>query len=384
MQEEPGQPPEQDGIPPTEWPDEATSAPPKKANGSAGPPVLDFPVTWLDAAQLDLTSRPLVKGLIEQASFNVIFGPSGSGKSFFTADICQHIVTGQPWRGKRVRQSLVVYVASEAGASILKRFVGWRDHRLSETAQSVPLAILTRGPNLLDVLQRKTLIDQLQRLQDHAQLELGNVVFDTLSRSIPGGDENSAQDMTLAVVAADEIRAHLHAATTYVHHSGKDPEKGARGHSALFAAADLVLRVQDHCATIDKVRDGVSGERFPFSLEPIELGTDADGETVFTCLINVADHGSAPKRPPITGANQKLVFDLIHSLMPAFGQALPETSTIPKGIRAITYDELCEAAITKQPGKEAFRVREAVTTALTGLQGKGVVGVHKTHVWLNR
>jgi RecA-family ATPase len=165
-----------------------------------------FPAVWVSDAALDLTVRPILKGLIDPGAFVVVYGPSGSGKSFFTADIAQHIATGAQWRGRRVTQGLVVYVASEAGSSILKRFVGWRDNRMGDAASRLPLVVLTRGPNLLDDLALMHLKGQLEQLQQEAQLPLALVVFDTLSRSIPGGDENNAEDMTKAISAADDIR----------------------------------------------------------------------------------------------------------------------------------------------------------------------------------
>ena len=274
------------------WPPGATTNRPKPD---------DFPVTWISDAKLNLDARPVIKGLVEQGSFVVIYGPSGSGKSFFTADIAQHIATGQAWRGRKCPQALVVYVASEAGASILKRFIAWRDNRLGEASARTPLAVLTRAPNLLASVDVEKLVDLITALQQEAGLPIGLVIFDTLSRSIPGGDENKAEDMTMAVKAADILRDQFKCATAYVHHTGKDPDKGARGHSALFAAADVVLRVLDGCATVEKIRDGVSGERFGFTLEPIEIGQDADGDAVITCLLNMADAGAeGPKRsaPP--------------------------------------------------------------------------------------
>ena len=132
----------------TGFPPEATAQKlVKKSNGEYQP---TYPAVWVSDAKLELNSRYLVKGLIDQASFTLIYGPAGSGKSFFTADIAQSVATGRAWRGHRVNKSLVVYVASEAGSSILKRFIGWREKRLVDAQERVPLVVLTRGPSLLE------------------------------------------------------------------------------------------------------------------------------------------------------------------------------------------------------------------------------------------
>ena len=350
-----------------------------------------FPSHWIGSASVDLTSRPLVKGLLEESSFNVIYGASGSGKSFATADLCQHIAQGKQWRGRATRQCLVVYVASEAGASILKRFVGWRDNVLGDAAdtspQAIPLAILTRGPNLLDADGIKDLALHITELEAACGHKCGLVVFDTLSRSIPGGDENSAKDMTSAVKAADRLREVFGCATIYVHHSGKDADKGARGHSSLFAACDLVIQVSKleraHAAKVEKVRDGVSGETFAFCLLPVDLGEDPDGDMLKTCIVETADASTAPKDPlRRMGKNQRVVYPLLQALMASKAQFPPETSAIPKGVRAVTFTDLCDAAMPKFPGKEPRRVREAVSQVVTDLQAAKIIGVHNDLLWI--
>ena len=367
-------------MPPPDFPPEATPERSKKnGNGEAHP---EFPYVWVNDAKLDLSINPIVKGLIEPGSFTLIYGPSGSGKSFFTADLAQHIATGQNWRGRKVEQVMVVYVASEAGASILKRFVAWRDNRIGEASGPIPLAILTRGPNLLQTVDVEHLILQLKAMQAHCGRRVGFVIFDTLSRSIPGGDENTAEDMTMIVRAADILRDEFGCATTYVHHTGKDPSKGARGHSSLFAAADLVMCVEDKAATVEKVRDGVSGERFAFGLQPVEIGIDQDGDMVYSCLLQASDQpASQSKRAEPQGKNQKILIKEARTLA-IDGNISAGSSEIPQGVRLIRFPDLVERALPKFPGIEPFRARARISEAVVALQASGHFGVHGELIWL--
>lgn len=343
----------------------------------------NYPHTWVSDAAIELDRRYLVKGLIDQGSFILIYGPSGSGKSFFTADIAQAIATGREWRGRKVNKSLVVYVASEAGSSILKRFVGWRENRVTEALGAIPLAVLTRGPNLIANTQVERLREDLAQLQDEAKLPLGLVIFDTLSRSMPGGDENNAEDMTEVISAADYFRDTFKSATAFVHHSGKDIDKGARGHSSLFAASDCVLRVSDGLASVEKVRDGVAGEQFPFVLERIVLGKDSDGDDVSTCLLNeVSEHSPADRSKVGLGKNQRPILDALRQLVSDKGIASPGTSAIPKAVLVVSFEELCKRIEPKHPGKKPWQVKKAVGEAITGLENSGHVGVHGDSVWL--
>lgn len=310
----------------------------------------------------------------------VIYGPSGSGKSFFTADIAQHIATGAPWRGRKVTRGLVVYVASEAGASILKRFVAWRDNRISETLESIPLAILTRGPNLIAGTDFEILAAQLTAMQQETSLPLMMVVFDTLSRSMPGGDENNAEDMTRAVRSADHLRDQFNCATVFVHHSGKDSTQGARGHSSLFAAADLVLRVVDKQAAVEKIRDGVAGEQFGFALTMVEIGRDADGDPVTTCLLDQSDATPRKRSAEPLGKNQRIVLKEIRVLS-ADAQPVSGTSEIPPNARPVRFEDLAGRAVNRFPGMARAKARGRISDALTSLQASGHIGVHGELIW---
>ncbi len=354
----------------------------RKANGDAQHKPA-FPLTWVDEAQLDLDRKALVKGLLDLGGFALIYGPSASGKSFFTADLAQQIATAQPWRGRKVTPGLVVYIAAEAGRSILQRFIGWRDNRMGEAAEQIPLAVITKGPSVLMKQDQVALAEQLRDLEIQCALPLVLVVFDTLSRSIPGGDENESRDMTEVIGFADYLRETFGTATAFVHHSGKDATRGARGHSALFAAADLVMLIDNHQATVEKCRDGVAGEKFPFALEPIDLGVDEDGDPIMTCLLSHTDESGIPtKRKPPTGRNQKLILSIALDLVAESGKPAPGTSAIPAGAKTITYTALVERTLPKLPGLEAFTARQRIAAATHSLRDAGFLGLHGDLVWL--
>ncbi|GMR20198.1 MAG: hypothetical protein BMS9Abin36_0793 [Gammaproteobacteria bacterium] len=298
-----------------------------------------FPYIWFDRIAEYVPADYLIKGLIDRQSCGVVYGPAGSGKTFFGIDMAAHIATGMQWRDKRVRQGLVVYVAAEAGASILRRFTAWRDRHLGESFEDrVPLGIITKGINLLDQEAVAELLGELEQIAEEAGLPLALVVFDTLSRSIPGGDENSPRDMTSAIHAADMIRDRLGAATLFVHHSGKDSTKGARGHSALFAAADTVIAINDHIATVEKSRDGETGADFGFKLDVVGMGQDTDGDPITTCVIVPTDAAPKKQRKKTLPGAAQVALKALHEAIADHGQRMPETGTIPAGVHAVDLD----------------------------------------------
>jgi RecA-family ATPase len=100
------------------------------------------------------------------------------------------------------------------------------------------------------------------------------VIIDTFARAIPGGNENDALDVGIAVAGADRIRAETGAAVGFVHHAGKDPTKGARSSSALRAATDTEIKIEGitgtRTATVTKQRDLESGRRCPLISRPLK------------------------------------------------------------------------------------------------------------------
>jgi len=348
---------------------------------------LTFPHVWVGEIEINLTSTDFVKGVIGKLANVLVYGPSGDGKTFWTMDLLWHIALGITWRDRRAREeALCVYVAAEAGASIARRFVALREQCLPADHEGhIPLAVITRGANLLHRAEVDALIAELRTIVDEAGMPLGVVVFDTLSRSTPGGDENSAEDMTRTIAAADRIRGELRATVVFVHHSGKDTGKGARGHSSLYAAADTVICVQDKCATIEKSRDGSSGEQFPFALDVVDLGHDGDGDPVTTCIVRHLNSGHAASKAVRLTDAEKIALDALKNAIADSGEELPTTSSIPGGRRGVRLDTW-RGVFYRQYGEDEDRSNEAAKKAFKrareGLLGDKLIGISSPWVWL--
>ena len=72
----------------------------------------------------------------------------------------------------------------------------------------------------VDVNKICDLCDEIKRLHG----DIAMIVVDTLSRSMPAGDENSPASATAVISAVDKIRATTSAHLMLVHHSGKNLE----------------------------------------------------------------------------------------------------------------------------------------------------------------
>lgn len=235
----------------------------------------------------EFTSRPapswIVKGVLPRAELVVLFGESGSGKSFIALDIAAAIDRGIPWRGRRVKQGRVVYICAEGAGGFRNRLVAYQHAHQCELG----LGIIANAPNLL---QKDDALD-ICRAIGKADV----VIIDTFAQTTPGGNENAAEDMGKALAHCKGIHRATGALVILVHHAGKDLSRGARGWSGLKAAADAeleVLRLESgRLLRTSKMKDGQDDEAWGFDLETQTIGMDEDGDIITSCTVREVELG---------------------------------------------------------------------------------------------
>lgn len=224
-----------------------------------------------------------VKHVLPKNALTIIYGEPGSGKSFFALDLVAHVARGLAWRGQKVRQGAVAYVAAEGVAGFGNRLQAYgvgHDVDLS----SVPLYV--RGGLLQLVEQQLALCEALEKVPD-----LAVVVIDTLAAVTPGANENSSEDMGAAINAANMIIQATGAAVILIHHTNK--QATMRGWSGLLGAADSSIKIErdeeKRTAYIEKMKEGKDSADFNFKLESVSLGEDEDGDEITSCVIRMSD-----------------------------------------------------------------------------------------------
>jgi hypothetical protein len=233
-----------------------------------------------------------IKGLLTSGAFSVVYGESGSGKTHFETDCALHVALGSLWFGRKVIQGGVVYIAAEGGRSMRRRVAAFRKHHALQLDQDIPFALIPSAVNLLDPhADLPELLDLIKTVAAGMRVPLRLVVVDTLSCALAGGNENAPNDMGAFVRSIDRIREQTGTHVSIIHHSGKTPGQGARGHSLLRAAADTEIEVSKQeaaghsIARVTKQRDGANGDAFAFSLRRVELGLDEDNEPLSSCVV---------------------------------------------------------------------------------------------------
>jgi KaiC/GvpD/RAD55 family RecA-like ATPase len=237
----------------------------------ADSPVIPAVRVWT-LAELDAQPDPeyQIGGALPARTVGTVFGGTGAGKTFVVVDAALTIASGErEWFGRPVRRGTVVYVAAEAAHSLRNRVRAWRrNHPEADPAfYTIPDAVQLMSP--FDV---GAIIAAIGKV---ATAGVALVVFDTWSKVTPGADENSRQDMGIALAGVDRVCKHFDCGALLVHHTGGNPEKSEtpRGTTALLASVDwawLVTEKDGHRAIrCKKMRDGEPFRPIGFRLRPL-------------------------------------------------------------------------------------------------------------------
>src|SRR5262249_18502194 len=122
-----------------------------------GAPTAPMNLLWYAALDGVVHQDQLIKGLIVAGSLFVIYGESNSGKTFWILDLALAVAAGRPWRGRRTKRGLVIYVAGEGAASVRARVAAYRREH-SGIAADTPFCIVPQPVDFLNAASVDTLI----------------------------------------------------------------------------------------------------------------------------------------------------------------------------------------------------------------------------------
>lgn len=275
------------------------------------------PPRWLIKSVLPRTEDPVV-----------LFGSSGSGKSFLAIDLAAAIARGVPWRGNKTAKGRVLYIAAEGMGGIRKRIEAYcRHHEIAIDALDID--IIAASPNILEADDIKELVKSIRAFGPYDL-----VIIDTLAQVTPGANENAGEDMGLALANIKAVQRATHATVVVVHHAGKDLTRGSRGWSGIKAAAEAqleVLRDEETGARqlrVDKMKDGEDGKRYGFRLETLVLAMDEDGDEVTSCAVVEAEV-PAPRAKGTRGGRVR-EYNKWETILIETGRQFPSVTMVPR------------------------------------------------------
>lgn len=238
----------------------------------------------LMSTQLDAlpTPTPVLEGVLDRDSLVELYGKPGCGKSFLALDWALSVASGRPWQGQAAHSGPVLYVVGEGIGGMARRRRAWEAARNCEISDN--MRWLRGAVPLLDRSWLRALTAVV------AEMRPVLVVVDTVSRAIPGHNENAPETMSGLVEAFDRLRdASNGACVLAVHHATKDGHTN-RGHSALEGACDVRWKLTKQggqlTLTNPKTKDDAESPARSLHLKVVDLsGTHESGASVTSCVV---------------------------------------------------------------------------------------------------
>ena len=359
-----------------------------KGNGRAK--ALRFQIKPFEAIKLSTEPNYRIVGILPRVGLVVVWGPPKCGKSFWTFDLVMHIALGRKYRGRKVQQGMVIYLALEGGAGFAARKEAWRQRHLADQKELVPFNLIDVPVDL--IADHKTLIDDIE-----AQVsEIPAIVaIDTLNRSL-NGSESKDEDMGKYIRAADTIRARFGCLVIIIHHCGVAGQR-PRGHTSLTGADDAQIAVYrekdgDITVTVEHMKDGEASAPMASKLEPVTVGINDEGDPITSCVIvetDVVDKKKAKKEQAkkdrsLPGDAEMALRELqsLISRTPDIPQEGEMSGEIPPGAKVGSAAKWRERFCNSHPDKSDNARQKAFVRAVRRLQKDRLIGIWGDKVWL--
>jgi hypothetical protein len=324
--------------------------------------------------------RWLVHQTLPEIGVAFLAGQYAAGKTFVALDLAYSVMAGERFAGVDVdRKGGVLFLAAEGESEIPVRLEAILQTRGSASTTDLPFIWLDDVPVLLASDGKDKLIAAVRDAAAQFRAEgihLALVVVDTVAAAAGWTDENNAAEAQAAIRVMQALAKETGALVLAVDHHGKDQNAGVRGSTAKSAGAEAVLSVlgekqvngttTDRRLALHKVRGGASGRELPFDLQTVDVGVDAKGRPVTTCVVDWRAHERPPaveKLPRTASAALSVLREMIADNA---GAAVAETAW-----REACDDRRISTADDKDGRGKAFRRAYALLLDRKAVESKG-------------
>ena len=228
-------------------------------------------------------TKYLVDGIVSENSLLLIFGPPGCGKTFINLGMGLSIAAGLPeWWGRKInKHGPVVMLSSEGVADLKLRIMAW-EKETGISVDDIPFYLIRQTINFMSGADIDKLMRTVQDITDRLGEPPVLITVDTISRVLPGADENLQKDMTLFISACDRVKEVFGSTVSGVHHTSRNGN--LRGSTVFDGAADAILSITREEGsdigemTAKKIKSAPDGWKQSFRLKKVEIG-DIKGST---------------------------------------------------------------------------------------------------------
>ena len=199
-----------------------------------------------------LTEEFIMHPIYHASEVTLISADPKAGKTLVSQTLAMHIAAGLDFDDTLTvtERRPVLYFALESQTAIRKRLMAWKKYHDPANEKytdekTFPFYTVEESINLLDETARLNLVEQIKAADawwlKKGENHIGVIVIDTLTKAMPGGDQNSVEDTSAVFDVIAKIKdAGIKAAVVIIHHNTKNGS-GPRGSSNIQAEPDTLL-----------------------------------------------------------------------------------------------------------------------------------------------
>jgi len=236
-----------------------------------------------------------------------IYGAPGSGKSYVALTLALELARAGYWDGLGIPNPFhVLYIAGERPSDARDRLAGWQKHH----GRDIPPGFYLWDygyPQLSTPGIWKPLSEFMNLLGCKV------LIIDTFARLTLGVDENASKDIGLVMENLERLaQATDGGAVIFVHHSGKDTERGMRGSSAILGAVSSAVAITGPegyiTVAVKKSNVGTTDTTTSFRLQTVELDPDPLSQVLNTTAVLIPG-----ERPPTRSEDLDNVLEILRN-----------------------------------------------------------------------
>lgn len=201
-----------------------------------------YGTSWTECLDNPEPIEWFIDGWVQSKALNMVFGPSGGGKTFLVLHWCLSMAAGlDSWAGNEISPGAVVYLAGEGHQGLKGRIAAWLHDKQITNPDPDNFTFTNRAADLNTPEGYETVASFLRGLRKAPRL----IVVDTTNLHF-SGNENAANEVRTMINNCRRLIREFDAAVLLVHHTGVSQEaKGrVRGSSAWKASMDIEIEVQ--------------------------------------------------------------------------------------------------------------------------------------------
>jgi len=248
----------------------------------------------------------LISGTLQVNGVSMLYGPSGTGKTFNALNVAYCVAHGIHWFGRPVRQGKVWYINTEGGHGLKPRTAAWRKEYKRGKISNIEF--ITWPVQLKDHCQE--LLDTIEEADEKPSL----LIVDNYSMCAVGTNQNDQMEVTQALMALHEIAQRYGCHCMVVHHAnwtGKVNGSAAfRNHVDTMIDLTHPSKEGPIVLSCDKQRDAEEFADIHIELKVIPLYAHPEtGQTITSCVVVLSD---APLQDELS-PKQRQCLDLLVS-----------------------------------------------------------------------